>query len=175
MGDERAGGAALSVGDAGAVAVEPAVREIRLIDYPVMLGRRHQQHSEGLVRELSLLLISKSISGHQAHAPQRLLDLVDMLAGRHSAELDAAQQQRDRAYAQGWTSMVLTYSVVPHAREIISSYADIMDEVDTFCRSGDMLTLSTPPDLLALRRWIVSEFLRQLDGHPPRPWVGPLG
>ncbi|MDP9441273.1 MAG: hypothetical protein M3P34_03640 [Actinomycetota bacterium] len=47
----------------------------------------------------------------------------------------------------------------------------MLDEPDEFCRSGNqLLTLATPPELLAFRRWYLREFNAQLQGQPPLPW-----
>ncbi|MDP8936487.1 MAG: hypothetical protein M3O23_01920, partial [Actinomycetota bacterium] len=31
----------------------------------------------------------------------------------------------------------------------------LLDEADEFCRAGDLLTLATPPDTAAFRRWFL--------------------
>lgn len=51
------------------------------------------------------------------------------------------------------------------------SLARMLDEADEFCRSGNhLLTLATPPELLAFRRWYLGEFNAQLQGQSPLPW-----
>jgi hypothetical protein len=47
----------------------------------------------------------------------------------------------------------------------------MLDEVDEFCRQGKhLLTLATPPELVAYRRWYLGEFIAQLAGRPATPW-----
>ncbi len=47
-----------------------------------------------------------------------------------------------------------------------------MDEADDYCRAGQhLLTLVTPPEALAFRRWYLGEFVRQIAGEQPRPWT----
>ena len=48
----------------------------------------------------------------------------------------------------------------------------MLDEADVFCREGELLTLATPADEVAFRRWFLNEFVRQLRGEPPRRWSG---
>ena len=48
----------------------------------------------------------------------------------------------------------------------------LLEEVDDFCRSGQhLITLATPPESLAFRRWYLNEFIAQMERHePPVPW-----
>jgi hypothetical protein len=50
----------------------------------------------------------------------------------------------------------------------------MLEEADEYCRSDQLLTLATPPTLVAFRRWYLGEFIAQIDGRPPQPWTGPL-
>ena len=52
------------------------------------------------------------------------------------------------------------------------SMAAMMAEVDEFCRAGDhLMTLATPPEVVALREWVLEELTRQIDeGGEPVPW-----
>ena len=47
----------------------------------------------------------------------------------------------------------------------------MLDEADRYCRQGrHLLTLATPDDLLAYRRWYLREIAEQLAGAAPVPW-----
>lgn len=46
-----------------------------------------------------------------------------------------------------------------------------MDETDEWCKRGELLTLASPPDQRALRRWFFGEIERQVRGAPPLPWA----
>jgi len=48
--------------------------------------------------------------------------------------------------------------------------APVLIEVDAYCRSGDLLTLSPPDDIRAFWIWFLSEFVRQLSDESPRSW-----
>ena len=58
--------------------------------------------------------------------------------------------------------------------EAAQQLGDILDEADAFCRSGHLLTLATPPDLVTYRRWYLDNFIAQCDGGPPQPWTDTL-
>lgn len=161
--------------DASAATIAgPTLKPVVLRGYPVRLGKRQMQHYDELLRELSLVMISRQSRPEELHAPQRLFDLIDVMLTQFGAAVESGAQQREAAYARGDTTTTLEYQVVPESRDVVAAFLEIMTEVDDFCRSGELLTLATPEDLLALRRWSVTEFIRQLDGEAPTPWEGPL-
>ncbi|MCW2621219.1 MAG: ATP-binding protein, partial [Frankiales bacterium] len=49
-----------------------------------------------------------------------------------------------------------------------------MEEADSYCAAGVLMTLPTPPDQRALREWYLGEFVRQGRGLPPTPWAEPV-
>ena len=49
--------------------------------------------------------------------------------------------------------------------------APLLVEVDTYCRSGDLLTLTPPEEVRAFWIWFLLEFVRQADGEPPLSWL----
>jgi hypothetical protein len=104
--------------------------------------------------------------------PRRLLELVDALVGEYQETVTDAARVRDEAHARGDKEIPeLVYRAPPNAVAATISLARMLDEADEFCRSGNhLLTLATPPELLAFRRWYLGEFNAQLQGQPPLPW-----
>lgn len=149
---------------------DAAVTEIVLLGYPVRLGARQQEHLDEVTREFMLLSLSQPEVREQV--PGRLLQLVDMLPARYSAELEEPRRLWDQALREGREQIDLTYPAVPGAREIIRGWWDTMREVDGYCRDDALLALETPADVRVLQRWLVDEFLAQLDGAAPTPWPG---
>lgn len=148
------------------------VGRVVLLRYPVRLGQLLGQYHADLMRELQLVVIG-SRSDSATHAPRRLLELTTLLTTRYAAYLAAPARQRDEAVARCDRETNVTYPVVPETAEVVRQFAEIMDEVDEFCRSGDLLTLAMPDDAHRLRRWTVAEFLAQAGGDEPTPWAGP--
>jgi hypothetical protein len=66
------------------------------------------------------------------------------------------------------------YRVPLAAGEACVELNAMLDEADEFCREGDLLTLATPADQVAFRRWFLGEFVEQLGGGAPTPWPGPI-
>ena len=51
-------------------------------------------------------------------------------------------------------------------------YSPLLVEVETYCRNGDLLTLSPPEEIRAFWIWFLLEFVRQADGDAPQSWLG---
>ena len=82
----------------------------------------------------------------------------------------------DEALRAGVPTIDLTFRVPPTVAEAAVAIGEMLDEADEYCREGrHLLTLATPPDLVAYRRWYLQQFVDQVAGHPPAPWRGPLG
>ncbi len=96
------------------------------------------------------------------------------MMSRFSSAVESGAKQRQAAYDRGDVTTTVVYDMVPESRAIVLAFDEITTEVDDFCRFGDLLTLATPQDLVALRRWSIGQFVRQVDGGAPSPWNGPL-
>lgn len=148
----------------------PLAEEALLVDYPVALGRRQREEVAGLLRELQLVVIGSRDPEMEMSAPVQLLNLAEGITAAYGAQLEPAEAEMDRAFAAGEATTVLRYELLPVSRAVVLQYAAAMAAVDEFCRAAALITLTTPPNMLELRRWTVEEFVRQYDGKPPRPW-----
>ena len=144
--------------------------QVRLLQFPLLVYRRAQEHFDELLREFALLSIDSSgtVPGHEV--PRRLRELVDELGQRFARATQDATGQREEALRAGLTSVDLTYNVPPQVREGSLALARMLDEADEFCRRGELLTLATPPEVVEFRRWFLDEFVAQADGAAPTPW-----
>lgn len=147
----------------------PAVDTVQLVDYPVDLGLRQREWVEELVRELQIISLDPrrrdpgSMSGG-------LLRLAAGASGRYSGALAAHLQQLERAAAAGRECVTLTYPVADETDRRVVEHATVMEEADRLCRTGETITTPPAPEVYALRRWTVEEFVRQYHGLGPRPW-----
>lgn len=145
--------------------------QIRLLGFPLALHRRARQHHDELLREFSLIAM-----GDHDGVPAQLLALTDELIARYSRESDVLKAQIDAAEARGDEVADLTLPIPPAAAPSVVALDDLLDQADEFCRSGDaLLTLATPPELVAFRRWYLGQVVSQLAGEPPVPWWGGSG
>jgi anti-sigma regulatory factor (Ser/Thr protein kinase) len=148
------------------------------LGYPVVLSMRLQEHYEALTRECQLLSASAHRFGRdtaqRAEVPLRLAQLAEEMAVRYAVHRSDPDRRRLEAFARGDDSMTLVYVIIPELKEQIVVLREVLAEMDEYSRRNALLTLSTPPDIEALTGWLLAEYLRQADGHPPRQWDGPL-
>ncbi|MGH8866493.1 MAG: hypothetical protein ACRDYU_00670 [Actinomycetes bacterium] len=142
---------------------------VRILGFPLSAYAAAAEHQAALAREFTLIAYRNGDGDRQA-VPARLRDLVDTLTRRFSGLVDPQNAQRDQAMAEGRDSVDLEFHLPASARDACLALLALLDEADEFCRSGDLLTLATPPDLVQFRRWYLGEFVRQVDGEAPRRW-----
>ena len=147
-----------------------ALVTVRLLGLPVAVHARSQEHSDELMREFTYLR-AQSIDAEAPTVPGKLLDLVDELTGRYSGFTAGSQAELDDAIAAGRESIDLEYRVPADVGPACVHLGELLDAADDYCRDGDvLLTLATPDEIVAYRRWYLDEFVRQAAGEPPRPW-----
>ena len=48
---------------------------------------------------------------------------------------------------------------------------NLLDETDAYCSAGvELLSLEPTGEVVALRKWLIGELVRQAEGHPPVAW-----
>jgi hypothetical protein len=102
-----------------------------------------------------------------------MLALIDALGRRYARQQDH-EIEREEALARGETARDMVIKVPPSAADASRELDRMLDETDAFCRDGTLLTLAPPDDVVAFRRWYLSELIEQLEGRPATPWPGEL-
>lgn len=149
---------------------EPLVT-VRLLGVPLDLRERSRVHVATLRRELALVE-----AGEEASAGSRLAELTDELQDRFGPFVAAPTAEADAARAAGRETVDLVLEVPVEAADAAERTARLLDEVDELCQRGELVTLVTPPDLVAFRRWVAEEVVEQIrHARPPRPWSGGPG
>ncbi len=143
-----------------------------LLGYPVVLGAVQQEHFDAVVREFQLIALSSAEA--RGHVPGRLLELVAVLTRDYASERAEPERQREQALSEGRATVDLHYTVTPGAVAIVQSWAQMLRDVDEFCRADGLLVLARPPEVVGMQDWVLGEFLVQLAGQPPTRWTGPL-
>ena len=142
--------------------------DVRIIALPLPVVQLAREHGEGLMREFALIKLADE---EESRVPARLTDLVNELTERFSGFTVATDAELAEAEARGDGEMDLTYRVPAEAAEACVRLGELMDEADEYCRAGKhLLTLVTPPEALAFRRWFFDEFIRQIAGEAPLSW-----
>ena len=145
--------------------------EVHLLALPVPVAARAREHFEELIREFALVHAGAS-DGQGPEVPRRLMDMVEALTTRFAGVNDEASQRLEEAIDRG-DALIEDHVMVlpPEAGPASQALGAMLDEADDFCRQGrHLLTLATPPDLVAYRRWYLGEVAGQLAGAQPTPW-----
>ncbi len=141
--------------------------KVQLLGLPVEVHRRAGEHQEALRRELAFVEHAQADDA----APARLHALTTELNERYGGLTQPQSDQILAAIDDGVERIDLAYELPADVVEAALRLAELLDDLDQFCADGDLLTLVTPPDLLAYRRWFLGEFVEQVrDGRAPRPW-----
>ena len=146
---------------------------VYIMGLPLALAARSQEYHDGLARELLLIGGGLDQDPDQRALPRRLVQLIADIRGTYSTFAGDQDQVVLRARAAGQETVDLSYEVPVDIGDAIAALDRIFDEADEFCRQGEhLLTLATPPELVAYRRWFLSQFILQAGGGPPTPWPG---
>lgn len=144
---------------------------VQIVELPVDVHVQAQQHGDEVARELMLVAEQMHQSGTTAGLPRRFVELVNTLSHRYSMFTAEQEQQLASAIESGRPSVDLTYTLPAHVAEAASGLGEILDEVDQYCRDGQLLlALETPAPLVTYRRWFLAQFVDQAAGSPPVSW-----
>lgn len=143
------------------------LHDVRLLAFPLRLHRVATEHHAELMREFQLLALDPEPG---KEIPVRLVELMADITASYAGVAEAADAQREAAIARGEESIDLTYRVPAEVAEACVRLERMLAEADEFCRSEQLLTLATPAEAAAFRRWYLREFVAQLAGAEPTPW-----
>jgi hypothetical protein len=157
------------------LAVGGSLVKVRIVDLPLPVVSRAQQWSDELTREFTHIATSRRRGDEplsERPLPARLVSIVEMLSagyGPFTVEQDAVLAD---AVASGAATLPeLVYRVPASAGPAAAALRELMEEADAYCQQGEhLLTLTSPQDVTAFRRWFLNEFERQCAGAEPVPW-----
>jgi hypothetical protein len=153
-------------------ATQAGLVTVRLLGLPVQVQARAQEHSDELVRELTLVGEQMRQQGNHGDLPARLVTLVEQLTAEYSGFTGDQEQALTDAASAGRPTVDLTYRIPPSTSAAARALEDILDEADEYCRAGKhLLTLPTPPDLVTYRHWFLDQFVDQISGAEPVSWA----
>jgi hypothetical protein len=150
----------------------PDLVDVRLLNLPLDLRERSMRHGADLMREMTLILGGRESGTTSRAVPQRLLDLAQELETSYGPYVASTTAEIDDATDRGVITLPeVVYTLPPSAAQFMEHIADVLAEVEDYCRSGKhLLMLSAPPEVLAYREWALNEVRRQIAGEAPIPW-----
>ena len=142
--------------------------DVVLIDLPVEQFRRSQQYHDALLRELAL--IDSGSSTDASSTPRRLIELVERVGRQYGGFSVEPQSQLREALERHVPRVEVSYRVPRSTAKASLELGRLLDEVDEYCRRGDLLTTPASDEVLTFRRRYLDEIVRQIGGAAPRPW-----
>jgi anti-anti-sigma factor len=152
-----------------AAAAAPGSFRVELLGIPVALHERTRAHHDALQRELDVMCAGSPADS----VPARLVAMMAELADRYRSLNPHVLAELRRAAERGDEHLDLQVEVPDQAAAAVERLGNLLAEADEFCRSGELVTLVTPPDVAAYREWFLGEFSRQHAGGAPTRWVDP--
>jgi hypothetical protein len=153
-------------------ATDAGLVTVQMLGLPLAMQARAQEHSDELVRELTLVGEQMRQQGNHGDLPARLVTLVEQLTEEYSAFTGDQEQLVADAAAAGKPTVDLTYRIPRSTSAAARALEAILDEADEYCRAGEhLLTLPTPPDLVTYRHWFLDQFVEQIAGAQPVSWA----
>lgn len=140
---------------------QPAVREVTLVDVPVQTFWQLQRHQEDVLREFALIDSDRQHGG-SADVPRALLDVVTELRSRLATQRSALMEELAAAAEQGKETVTVTVTLPVAAADQVAATCTAYERADEFCRSGDLLTLASTPEVVALRHELCEAIVSQL-------------
>jgi stage II sporulation SpoE-like protein/histidine kinase-like protein len=141
---------------------------VRLLDVPVAVLNRAAEQYEALFREFRLVV--EQGPANPGGAPERLLALIDELGTRFAGFAVGMDQDWRTAVTRGDGAVDLELDVPAAVGPACEHYDQLLDQADHFCRAAELITLPATRETVALRKWLLLEFSRQVAGQPPVPW-----
>jgi anti-sigma regulatory factor (Ser/Thr protein kinase) len=151
---------------------EGADVEVVLLDADPRLILRARDHSDDLIRELTLLLLNSEARVTSHSDPAGVIRLARRLDAVAEEFISARRQIRDgalRAVAADHARATIRLHLKRSARDAAHRYLTALIEADQLCQRGRMLLEPADPAILAERAWYLGQIIRQLDGQDPAP------
>src|SRR3954452_23991623 len=116
-----------------------AMARIHVLELPVELWRRTQEHSDELIREF-MLIATEERGQHEGHAvPRQLLTVIDELTRRYAGFGEENETKLAEAAERGVGSIDLVYDLPVGVADDVRRLGGVLDQADAFCRQGEHL------------------------------------
>jgi GAF domain-containing protein len=136
--------------------------------YPVFLGDvptdlllSAKAHVENVIRELTLAA-STSAAGNALAAPAQLAELLRDVVTNFAEVRQSIKRQALAAAARGDDRVSLRLMLPLKMATAGERYLAALDQIDEYARAARLLTVESPPDQRAFRRWYVQAIIGEL-------------
>jgi len=138
---------------------------VELLNVPLVLHARWQQHAEALLREYLLVRLEEGAPEREVLRHAECSDAVALLDEAIPQPAGGApglgvDEQLPRA------TVAVPGASVPH----FATLDETLDRAIALADADGMLSVATPPMARAFRRWVCRQVATQAAGAPPMPW-----
>ncbi len=178
---------ALALRDAGVVQEPEPTVAVLLLGAPVHLAVAAAAYYDELTREMKMALEARGAAAagaapHLDDVPAGSPTLEELVAA--AAQIAPAGSSMTRALAMAndqWAEVLVAGSELVDMRIEIAEHAArqgvavdrALDAVEQWCRSGGLLAMPAPEEVVAFRRWLLGEITGQYAGRAPIRWCPP--
>ena len=142
--------------------------KFRWLALPLNLLDRTAEHYDSVLREFHFVLEREPMT--RAAVPGRLIALMDELT-TFSPLIASVEQDLERARRLGMASIDVGFDLPTEIGPLALRLDNLLDETDAYCAAGvELLSLEPPSEVVALRKWLIGELVRQAEGHPAVGW-----
>lgn len=138
---------------------------VKIMAVPVDLWHRARVWFEGLLREFDILVAETDDT-----APRELVEFVATSRERFGRFTHDSNAVLEEAFQRGEASVDVELSLPPAAASIARQLWHLIEQVQEYCRRGDLLTLTPDEEVRAYVEWYLHELADQLEGAEPTPW-----
>jgi anti-sigma regulatory factor (Ser/Thr protein kinase) len=164
---EPSTGAELS-GEAPVSPTEPGGVVVRFTSVPVADYLALQEQNDAVQRDVDLLLIGAG-EGLPAPVPDALLAACHRLRDRFGVPVSSYRETVVEAARRGLRTVDLERWFPAGSGPAGAEYVALVEEIEGYARQGYLFVDPPRSEVVALRRWFVSEVRRQCAGERPRP------
>jgi hypothetical protein len=144
-----------------------ALGTVSILGCPLGIFQQGRRHAEALLRELAIIVDG---GGDNTELPKRFLDTIAVVRRRAGGLNTGAEKAIEEAIERGDEEIDFDVVLPAAIGRGASQFSALLDEIDQYCRAGDLLTLEAPSEVRAFQRWYLTEIERQLGGEPPTRW-----
>ncbi len=129
---------------------------------------RTAEHYDAVLREFHLVLEREPAA--RATVPGRLIALMDELT-QFGPLISSVEQDLEHGRRSGAETLDVGLEMPREIGPFALRLDNLLDETDAYCAAGiELLSLEPTSEVVALRKWLIGELVRQSEGHLAVAW-----
>ena len=140
----------------------------RWLGLPLAAIDRTAEHYDSVLREFHIVLERRPTE--RVAVPGRLISLMDEIT-QFGPIISAIELDVEEGRREGAATIDVALELPREIASIALRLDNLLDETDAYCAAGvELLNLEPTPEVVALRKWLIGELVRQAEGHAPVSW-----